>query len=92
MERYSAVYDPADDRQAWFDKIKEIAPQIGFAAETKQYKAEPDAYKGHAGDLATVLRIAVTGRTNTPDLCSIMQVLGKEKCLARITAAIQEFK
>ena len=92
LERYSAVYDPVDDRQAWFEKIKEIAPQIGFAAETKEYKAQPDAYKGHAGDLATILRIAITGRTNTPDLCSIMQVLGKETCLARITAAIQQFK
>lgn len=92
LEQYRAIYDPADDRQAWFDKIKAIAPQIGFAAETKQYKADPDAFKGHAGDLATVLRIAVTGRTNTPDLCSIMQVLGKEKCLARINTAIQQFK
>lgn len=91
LEAYKNVYKPADDRQAWFDRIKEIAPAIGFAAETKQYKAEPEAYKGHAGDLSTVLRIAITGRRNTPDLCSIMQVLGKEECTKRINTAISKF-
>ena len=91
LEAYKNVYTPADDRQAWFDRIKEIAPTIGFAAETKQYKAEPEAYKGHAGDLSTVLRIAITGRRNTPDLCSIMQVLGKEECTRRINKAISKF-
>jgi glutamyl-tRNA synthetase len=88
LEEYKAIYNPAEDRQAWFDQIKEIAPKIGFAAETKEYKANPDAFKGHAGDLSTVLRIAITGRRNTPDLCSIMQVLGKDECVARINNAI----
>ena len=91
LEEYKKVYSPEDDRQGWFDKIKAIAPEIGFAAETKQYKADPDSYKGHAGDLSTVLRIAVTGRRNTPDLCSIMQVLGKDECIKRIDTAISEF-
>lgn len=90
LEKYKEVYDTADDRQQWFDKIKAIAAEIGFAAETKQYKAEPEKYKGHAGDLSTVLRIAVTGRRNTPDLCGIMKVLGKERCLERIDGAIKE--
>ena len=88
LEEYKTVYSPEDDRQAWFDKIKAIAPNIGFASETKEYKANPDAYKGHAGDLSTVLRIAITGRRNTPDLCSIMQVLGKDKCIERINNTI----
>ncbi len=92
LERYLAVYNPADDRQAWFDKIKAIAPDIGFAAETKQYKAQPELYKGHAGDLSTVLRIALTGRRNTPDLCSIMQVLGIAEINKRITAAINSYR
>lgn len=90
LEKYKEIYDTADDRQQWFDKIKAIAAEIGFAAETKQYKAEPEEYKGHAGDLSTVLRIAVTGRRNTPDLCGIMKVLGKERCLERIDGAIKE--
>lgn len=84
LTAYKNVYNPADDRQEWFQKIKNIAPTIGFAAETKEYKANRDNYKGHAGDLSSVLRIAVTGRRNTPDLCSIMQVLGKDKCIKRI--------
>ena len=88
LEKYKEIYDPSDDRQLWFDKIKAIAPEIGFASETKEYKAEPDRFKGHAGDLSTVLRIAVTGRRNTPDLCSIMRVLGKERCISRIDEAL----
>ncbi len=87
--RYQAVYDPRDDRQQWFEKIKALCPELGFAPETKAYKENPEAYKGHAGDLSTVLRIAVTGRKNTPDLCSIMQVLGQKTCLIRITAAVE---
>ena len=88
LEKYKEIYDPSDDRQLWFYKIKAIAPEIGFASETKEYKAEPDKFKGHAGDLSTVLRIAVTGRRNTPDLCSIMRVLGKERCISRIDEAL----
>lgn len=88
LEKYKEIYNPFDDRQLWFDKIKAIAPEIGFASETKEYKAEPDRFKGHAGDLSTVLRIAVTGRRNTPDLCSIMRVLGKERCISRIDEAL----
>ena len=89
LTEYKKVYDAADDRQAWFDKIKSAAPTLGFAAETKEYKANPDAFKGSAGDLSTVLRIAVTGRTNTPDLCSIMAVLGKDECFKRIDKMIE---
>ena len=84
LNKYIDVYDENDDRQAWFDKIKGLCPSLGFAGETKDYKANPDMYKGSAGDLSTVLRIAITGRRNTPDLCSIMQVLGKNECIKRI--------
>ena len=89
LTAYRAVYNPANDRQAWFDGIKALCPQLGFAADTKEYKANPDAFKGSAGDLSTVLRIAITGRRNTPDLCSIMQVLGKTRAIARIDKMIE---
>ncbi len=89
LEKYKEIYSSNDDKQEWFNKIKAIAPEIGFAAETKEYKANPDSYKGHAGDLSTVLRIAITGRRNTPDLCSIMAVLGKDECINRIENAIR---
>lgn len=92
LEKYVKVYDENDDRQAWFDKIKTIAPELQFASDTKAYKAEPEKYKGHAGDLSTVLRIAVTGRRNTPDLCSIMKVLGRSKVEDRIEKAIKNIK
>ena len=88
LEKYKEIYSPKDERQEWFERIKSIAVEIGFAAETKQYKASPEEFKGHAGDLSTVLRIAITGRRNTPDLCSIMQVLGYDECINRIEKAI----
>lgn len=89
LNEYKSVYSDTDDKQTWFNKIKEIAPKLQFASETKEYKANPEKYKGHAGDLSTVLRIAITGRRNTPDLCSIMQVLGKNKCIERIENALR---
>ncbi len=84
LESYKAVYNENDDKQEWFNKIKAVAPTLGFAAETKEYKQNPDAYKGSAGDLSTVLRLAITGRRNTPDLYSIMQVLGEDEVIKRI--------
>jgi len=88
LEMYKDIYNSEDDRQSWFNRIKELCPTLNFASESKEYKANPEQYKGQAGDLSTVLRIAVTGRRNTPDLCSIMQVLGKEKCISRINEMI----
>ena len=60
--RFAETYDPADDQPAWFAKIKQIAADLGYAPETKLYKKDPSAYKGHVGDVSMVLRIAVTGR------------------------------
>ncbi len=87
LNRYASIYNPQDDNNEWFNKIKTLAEPLGFAPETKTYKQNPDAYKGHAGDLSTVLRIAVTGRKNTPDLCQIMKVLGYDKTMERIKRA-----
>ena len=84
MEKY---YDENDDKQQWFDKIKELAGELGYAKEVKEYKANPDTYKAHVGDVSTVLRVALTGRTNTPDMYEIMQVLGKESIEKRFAVA-----
>ncbi len=84
MEKY---YNENDDKQQWFDKIKELAGELGYAKEVKEYKANPDAYKAHVGDVSTVLRVALTGRTNTPDMYEIMQVLGKESMKKRFEVA-----
>ena len=68
----------------WFDKLKDLAEEFGYAREVKEFKANPEKYQAHVGDVSTVIRIAVTGRTNTPDLYAIMQVLGKERVLERL--------
>lgn len=91
LKAYLPVYDPSDDKSAWFDKIKSICPALGFASEVKEYKKDPDAYKGHPGDASTVIRIAITGRRNTPDLCAIMALLGKAEVESRINAAIAHY-
>ena len=87
IEKY---YDENDDKQTWFDKIKELSGECGYAKEVKEYKANPDAYKAHVGDVSTVLRVALTGRTNTPDMYEIMQVLGKESVAKRLTKAMEK--
>ena len=86
IEKY---YDDNDDKQTWFDKIKELSGEMGFAKEVKEFKANPDKYKAHVGDVSTVLRIALTGRTNTPDMYEIMKILGKEKIKERFQKAIE---
>lgn len=77
-------FDINDDKQTWFDKMKDLAEEKGYAREVKQYKQEPEKYKGHVGDISTVIRVALTGRSNTPDLYEIMQVLGEESIKQRI--------
>ena len=86
VEKY---YDENDDKQTWFDKIKELAGEMGYAKEVKEFKANPDAYKAHVGDVSTVIRVALTGRTNTPDMYEIMQVLGKQSVIDRLKNAME---
>ena len=82
-------YNENDDKQMWFDRIKELAGELGYAREVKEFKANPDAYKAHVGDVSTVLRVALTGRTNTPDMYEIMQVLGKDSITKRLEKAMR---
>lgn len=86
IEKY---YNPEDDKQTWFDKIKELAGEMGYATEVKEFKANPGMYKAHVGDVSTVLRVALTGRTNTPDMYEIMNVLGKTSIIKRFEKAKQ---
>ncbi len=84
LNAFLATYDYNDDAQVWFSKLKEVAASLGFAAEMRDYKANPEAYEGNVSDVAEVLRIAVTGRANTPDLWTVMQILGSEETKKRI--------
>ena len=84
LEKY---YNETADKQEWFDKIKELAGELGYAKEVKEFKANPEKYKAHVGDVSTVLRVALTGRTNTPDMYEIMKILGKERMAERFKKA-----
>ena len=81
---FDKYYDDSDDKETWFNKMKDLSEEFGYAREVKEYKANPDAYKGHVGDVSTVIRVTLTGRANTPDLYEIMQIIGKERLLKRI--------
>ena len=81
---FTASYDETADQSQWFNNIKAIAEKNGFCPDMKQYKAAPEAYKGSVADVSMFLRIAVTGRMNSPDLYEVMQIIGKERVLARI--------
>ena len=83
------AYDPCVDNNTWFEGLKVIAEGLGFAPEVKAYKADPAAYKGHVGDISTFLRIAVSGKTTSPDLYEIMQIIGYDRVIARLNAQIE---
>ena len=85
IEKY---FDENDDKQTWFEKIKELAGELGYAKEVKEFKENPGKWTAHVGDVSTVLRVALTGRTNTPDMYEIMQVLGKESVISRLKKAM----
>ena len=83
---FKASYDPADEMTVWFDKVKAIATDLGYAADMKAYKADPTAFKGSVADISGFLRLAVTGKLNAPDLYTVMQLLGKDRVFARLDA------
>lgn len=85
LDGFAEVYDENDDNSAWFAKVKALAPAVGFASEMSEYKAHPENYRGSVSDIAEILRIAVTGMPNSPDLCTIMKILGKSRSLKRLT-------
>lgn len=85
IEKY---YNESDDKQTWFDKMKDLAEEVGYAREVKEYRKEPEKWPGHVGDISTVLRVALTKRQNTPDLYEIMQVLGKDIVVKRLNKFI----
>ena len=89
LEGFKASYAYADDMQAWFEKVKTVASANGFATDMKAYKADPTAYPGNVSDVAEMLRIATTGLANTPDLWTIMQILGEERTIERLNKAIE---
>lgn len=88
LEKFKEKYSYADDNAVWFNKVKEVGSSLGFCADMKEYKAHPENYRGNVSDVAEVVRIAITGLSNTPDLWTIMQILGEERCRERLERAI----
>ncbi len=89
LKRYKETYQHSDDQSNWFEKIRTITADLGYATRPKDFKKNPELYKGHVGDVSTVVRLAIVGRSQSPDVWSIQQILGEEKTMNRIEAMIQ---
>ena len=90
LNRFLASFDISDDSGVWFDKVKAITNDIGFTTDMKAYKADPTAFPGTVADVSTFIRLAVTGQVNSPDLYTVMQILGKDRTVARILNTISQ--
>lgn len=92
IEEYLKVVNLDDDKDAWFGRMKEVCPVVGCTPNVKEYKAEPEKFEGHVGDVSTIIRVALTGRTNTPDLFAITALLGEDTVKARLNSALNHYK
>ena len=81
-------FDITDDMNTWFDKIKAIGEELGYTSDMKAYKASPDSFKGSVADISMFIRVAVTGKLNSPDMYAVMQILGKDRIEERINNMI----
>lgn len=84
LSEYLKTYNHSDNQEEWFEKIRIIADTLGYARKPKDYKKNPNLYKGHVGDVSTVIRLAIVGRTQSPDVHEIQQILGEAKTIERI--------
>lgn len=90
LAKYAEIYSENDDKNEWFEKIKSICGPLNFSPDVKEYKADPEKFAGHVGDISSVIRVAITGRINSPDLYEIMKLLGKNGCTARMNAVFEK--
>lgn len=81
---FDKYYNSSDDKDTWFNKMKELCDELGYASNMKEYKQNPDAFKGNVADVSTVLRVALTKKSQTPDLYEIMKLLGEKRMKERI--------
>ncbi|GAB1475993.1 glutamate--tRNA ligase family protein [Bacillota bacterium] len=90
LELYARGYDSSDDQSQWFEKIRILSADLGYAAKPKDYKKNPELYKGHVGHVSTVIRIALVGRSSSPDLWEIQQIMGRDRTLDRLKKALRK--
>ncbi len=84
LDDFATSYDINDEQDVWFSKVKEIGEKNGFCPNIKEYKANPESWKGSVADVSAFIRVAVTGKQNSPDLCAVMKILGKDASMERI--------
>lgn len=92
LAAYAQIYCPGDDKDTWFGRMKELCGPLGYSPDVKAYKKQPDQFKGHVGDVSAVVRAAITGRRNTPDLFAIMNLLGEDRVRERLSRAQKIFE
>ena len=88
LVKYANVFDLSLSEEEWFAQMKQVAVECGFAANAKEYKKNKEAFKGHVGDVAAILRIVVTLRMQSPNLYFVMQIIGKERVSKRLLSAV----
>ena len=88
LEAFTEAFDINDDMNVWFDKIKAIGESLGYTSDMKAYKASPESFKGSVADISMFIRVAVTGKLNSPDMYAVMQILGKDRVCNRISNMI----
>ena len=92
MDNYlNNYYNELDTEEEWFNKIKELCDKMGYASNMKEYKENPDNFKGNVADFTTVLRVVLTTSCMTPNLYDIMHILGKERMLTRFSIFIKQY-
>lgn len=89
LNKYIEIYEEQDDKETWFNKIKSLCDELGYASDMKAYKLNPENYKGNVADVSTVLRVCLTTKSMTPDLYDIMKILGKERMKKRYNYFIE---
>ena len=92
LTKFVETYDESDDMNTWFEKVKAIAESLGYTSDMKAYKADPGAFRGNVADTSMFIRVAVTGKTNAPDLYTVMQIIGRDATICRINAMIERLK
>jgi glutamyl-tRNA synthetase len=88
LQEYFKIYDPNDDKTLWFERIRSMAENLGYAKDMKAFKKNPESFKGNVADVSTVIRVVVTNRPNSPDLYEIMKIIGRDRTIERIKNAI----
>ena len=91
VKKYLEVFDTNDDKQQWFDRIKDMCSPLGYTPNVKEYKQNPEQFKGHVGDVSSVIRSAITSRLNTPDLHAIINILGEDEVKDRLQKSLKIF-